>query len=123
MTMQFPSFDLKAFTAIQEKNFAAFVEANKAAVAGYQDLAKRHAALVETGLAEAKTKFAAVKPEPVTLEKATATAEEFKTAFEKAAADAKDLLEAAHKTNVEVFDILKARADAAMVEVKDAVAA
>ncbi|MEM7177241.1 MAG: TIGR01841 family phasin [Pseudomonadota bacterium] len=123
MTTQFPFFDAKAFASIQEKNFAALVEANKAAVAGYQDLAKRQATLVEAYLADAKSQLSNIKPEPVSMDAASAKAEEFKLAVEKAAGEAKDLFEAAHKTNVEVFEILKARADTALTEVKKAMAA
>ncbi|MEM7236557.1 MAG: phasin family protein [Pseudomonadota bacterium] len=123
MTVQFPFFDAKAFADLHEKNLEAFVTANKIAIAGYQDIAKRQSDLVEKQLETAKAKLTTIKPELVTIEAATAGAEEFKTSVEKAAVDAKDLFESIQKTNEAVFDVLKARAEEAMVEAKSMMAA
>lgn len=123
MTGQFPFLDMTAFATMQEKNFEAFVEANKIAMAGYQDLAKRQAGMFEKNLADVTKKVGAFKPEPMTAETATAAANDLKAAMEQASGEAKDLFEAAQKTNEAVFGVLKTRADKAAIEAKELMAA
>ena len=115
-----PVMDADALIAAQQKNVDAFVAANKAVVAGYQDVIKRQMALVEAAFADAKDKFADLQAQPLTVEQATANVEAMKAAFEKAAADAKELAELAQKAKTIAFEIVQARFEEAVTEFKAA---
>ena len=115
-----PVVDADAVMAAQKKNMDAFVAANRAVFAGYQDVFKRQMALIETAIAEAKDKIAELQGQPLTVEQATANIEAMRTSFEKAAVDAKELAELAAKANNSGFEIVKARFEEAVNEFKAA---
>lgn len=115
-----PSFDVEAVVAAQQKNIAALVEANKVAIAGYQEILKRQIALVEEGVAALKDQMSELQGQPVTADQTAKNIEAAKGAVEKALADAKELAELAQKANTEAFEIVKARFEEAVAEFKDA---
>lgn len=117
-----PAVDVDAVVAAQQKNVTALVEANKVAIAGYQEVFKRQAALLEAGIAQLKDQVAELQGQPVTAEQASKNVEALKAAVEKAIADAKELGELAQKANTEAFEIVKARFEEAVAEFKDAAA-
>ena len=117
---QIPAVNTEAILAAQKKNVAALVEMNKIALAGYQDIFKRQAALVEAAVAEARDKIETMQGQPLTAEQAQANLEETKAAVEKALANARELAEMAQNTNTSAFDVVKARFDEAVAEFKAA---
>lgn len=117
-----PAVDTDAILNAQKKNIAALVEMNKIALAGYQDLFKRQAALVESAVAEARDKLEAAQGQPLTVEQAQANIAATKAAVEKALANARELAELAQKTNTEAFDVVNARFEEAVAEFKAAAA-
>lgn len=115
-----PVFDFTAMQDAQKKNIAALVEANKVAVAGYQNLYKRQTELFEAAVADAKDQMSALQGKPMTVEAASENFESMKAAFEKALADLKEVAEIAQTANTDAFEILKARTEEAMAEIKAA---
>lgn len=117
-----PQLDVESVVAAQQKNIAALVEANKVAIAGYQEIFKRQVALVEQGVAALKDQMAEFQGQPVTADQTAKNIETAKVAVEKAVADVKELAELAQKANTEAFEIVKARFEEAVSEFKDATA-
>ena len=115
-----PAFDMTAFQDAQQKNFAALVEANKTAMAGYRALYQRQVELFETAVAEARDRMGAAQGKPVSVETAHENFETLKAAFEKALADLKDMAEMAKDTNTQALEIVKTRAEEAFAEMKAA---
>ena len=115
-----PAFDMTAFQSAQQKNFTAIVEANKAAMAGYQALYQRQVKLFETAVADARDRIGTAQTKPVSVETAHENFETLKAAFEKAIAELKDMSELAQAANTQAFDIVKARAEEAFAEMKTA---
>jgi len=115
-----PAVDVEAVVAAQQKNIAALVEANKVAIAGYQEIFKRQVALVEEGVAVLKDQMAEFQGQPVTADQTARNIETAKAAIEKAMADVKELADLAQKANTEAFEIVKARFEEAVAEFKDA---
>ncbi|MEL6477112.1 MAG: phasin family protein [Pseudomonadota bacterium] len=111
-------FDPKAFTKAQEKNVAALIEANRAALEGYQAVFARQTALFEEAVSKTKADLAAFKPEALTQEAATAKMAEMKEMAEKSFADMKEVVDMAQTAQRKAFEILQARAEEAMAEVK-----
>ena len=113
-----PTFDMTAIQDAQQKNFAALVEANKTALAGYRALYQRQVELFENAVADTRTRFDAAQGKPVSIETAHENYETLKAAFEKAIADLKDMAEMANDANTQAFDIVKTRAEEALAEMK-----
>ena len=119
MPKDFPSFDFGAVQEAQQKNMTAFVEANKAAYAGYTAIAKRQTELFEAAVAETKDRINALQGQAMTVETAQENYETLKTAIEKALVDVKEVADMAKTANEDAFGIIKARADEVMAEIKD----
>ena len=119
-TSKMPAVDVEAVIAAQQKNVAAMVEANKVAIAGYQELYKRQVALVEEAIASMKDQIAEFQGQPITAEQATKNVDTMKSAVEKAVANATELTELAQKANTEAFEVVKGRFEEAVTEFKDA---
>ena len=119
-TAAMPTLDTDSMFAAQKKNMDAFIAVNTAVAAGYQDIYKRQVALAETAMTEAKTQFAGLQGQPLTMDQATQNGEAMKAAFEKAAAGMKELAELAQKANTGAFEIVKARVEEATAEFKAA---
>jgi phasin family protein len=115
-----PGMDMKALVEAQQKNVAAMVEANKAAMAGYQELYKRQVALVQESLATAKDSFQEMQSQPMTADQATKNMEAMKSAMDKAMADLNELTEMAQQANTKAFNIIKDRFEESFAEFKDA---
>ncbi|MEM6549518.1 MAG: TIGR01841 family phasin [Pseudomonadota bacterium] len=115
-----PMANMGDIVELQQKNLNAVVEANKVAVAGYQDLYKRQMSIFEEGLAKAKDQLAEMQGQPLTAEQASKNMETMKVTFEKGLEDVRELAEMAQKANSEAFEIVKARFEEVMAEFKAA---
>lgn len=118
--MQMPHFDMDGMMQAQQKNIAALVEANKVAMAGYQEIYKRQVSLVEEILAKAKDQLSELQSQPMSTDQATRNAEVLKSSFDKMLADVKELTEMAQEANTEAFNIVKSRFEEALGEYKNA---
>lgn len=111
-----PNIDVDSALAAQKKNVDAIVEANKVAVAGYQELYKRQVEIFEAAMAVAKDQVAEFQGQPLTAEQASKNVELMKTAFDKALAEITELSEMAQKANTEAFEVVKGRFEEAVAE-------
>lgn len=116
--LRIPSVKPEELMAAQKKNMDAFVEANRAAAAGYQDLFRKQVAIFEETMAEARAQLARFDASRLTPEGAAAQAEIAKAAFEKAIANMKALAEAAQKANQQAFEIVSARVKDSIEELR-----
>ncbi|MEL6196238.1 MAG: TIGR01841 family phasin [Pseudomonadota bacterium] len=125
-----PEFD-KMFDASQvpgmdtvikahEKNLNAAVEANKVAMAGYQNVYKRQVAMVEEAMAQAKDALTDVQGQPMTADQAQKNMDAARVAFEKAVKDAQELVEMSQKASTEAFEVVKSRFEEAVAEFQTA---
>lgn len=114
-----PSFDTDALMAAQAANMEAFMEANKAAAAGYQDIFRQQVALFEAAMDEAKKSLADFDASQMTPEAAAAQNELLKAAYEKAIAHMTELTQTAQKANKEAYDIVSARMKASIAELAE----
>ena len=115
-----PAFDFGAAQVAHEKNVAALVEANKAAMAGMKAIYTKQTQLFTAALAEMKDRMADVQAQPMTADSAAKNMETAKAAFEKALVEVQEMTEMAQTANAEAFEIIKARAEEAMAEFKTA---
>lgn len=120
-TAKMPGMNMDVFVSAHQKNVAALVEANKAMMAGYQELYKRQVSLVEESLAKAKDQLLDMQSQPMSTDQATKNVEMLQGQFEKIAADVRELTEMAQQANSEAFNIIKARFDEALAEFKSSV--
>jgi len=111
---------MEAMVTAYQKNVAALMEANKAAMAGYQELYKRQVALVEEGLAKTKDQIHEMQSQPMNPDHAAKNLEVARASVEKVMGDMRELAEMAQQANTEAFNIIKSRFDEAMGEVKAA---
>lgn len=118
--MKMPNVDMEAMMQAQQKNMAALVEANKVAMAGYQEIYKRQVALVEESMARAKDQIAELQGQPMSPDQAQKNMETVKSSFDKMLADLKELTEMAQEANTEAFNIVKGRFEEALAEFKTA---
>jgi len=114
-----PMMDMDAVMAVQQKNMEAFVEANKAAAAGYQDIFKAQVAMIEETMASIQKQMSELKMDQMSPEGAGRQIELMKEGFEKALASLTELGEMAQKANTEAFEIMRARVQASLDEMKD----
>ena len=115
-----PAFDADAVLTMQRKNMDAMIEANKAVMAGYQEVFKRQAALAEAAVAQTKDKINELQGQPLSPEHFTHNVEAFQTAVQQSITDARELAELMQKANLNAFEIVKDRAVEAVAEVKSA---
>jgi len=115
-----PGVDMQAMVEAQQKNVAALVEANKAAMAGYQELYKRQVALVQESFAHAKESFQEMQGQPMSADQASKNMEAMKSAMDKAMADLNELTELAQQANTQAFNIIKDRFEESLAEFKTA---
>lgn len=113
-----PGLDMQAMIDAHQKNVAALVEANKAVMAGYQELYKRQVALVEQGLAHAKDQMMELQSQPMSGDAMQKQMETVKSSLEKLSTDIKELTDLAQKANTDAFNIIKSRFEEAMGEFK-----
>ncbi|MEM6439780.1 MAG: TIGR01841 family phasin [Pseudomonadota bacterium] len=114
-----PMMDMDSIMAVQQKNMDAFVEANKAAAAGYQEVFKGQVSMMEETMASIQKQLSELKMDQMTTEGASRQIELLKEGFEKALASLTDLAETAQKANSEAFEIMRARVQSSLDEMKD----
>lgn len=117
--MKMPGFDAQALMDAQTRNMEAFVEANKAAAAGYQEVFKAQVAMVEETMASLQKQVSEMKMDQMTTEGAARQIELMKEGFEKALASMTELTETAQKANGEAFEIMRTRMQTALDEMKE----
>ena len=120
MFEQMPHFDFDVLMKAQQKNVQALIEANKTAMAGYQEIYRRQVALVEEHIARAKDQIAEMQNQPMSAESGSKAMEELKETLDKVTGDLRELAELAQKANTEAFDIVKARFEEGLAEFKSA---
>ena len=118
--MKFPFVDAETLIEVQKKNIEAAVAANKAVLAGYQEIVKRQAELAEKALVEARETLAQIKDKPLSPETVSANAEAVTKGFEQALSAATELTSIAHKANIEAFEIARKRFAEALDEFRAA---
>ena len=114
-----PSINTNALVAAQAANMEAFMEANKAAAAGYQDMFRQQVALFEGAMEEAKKAMANMDVSKMTPDAAAAQQEVLKAAYEKAITHMTELTQTAQKANKEAYEIVVARMKASMAELAE----
>lgn len=120
MQMPMAQFDMDAMIKAQQKNVQAFVEANKAAMAGYQEIYRRQVALVEEQMAKAKDQIGDLQSQPLSAEASSKSMEGLKETLDRLMAEVREMAEMAQQTNAEAFGIVKARFDEGIAEMKAA---
>jgi len=115
-----PAIDMDGVFGAYQRNLTALIEANKAAMTGYQELYARQAALVQESLAKAKDQVHALQGQPIDADTAAKNVEAAKAAFDKAMADVQELAEMAQKANTDAFAIVKDRFEEQLAEFKAA---
>jgi phasin family protein len=118
--MQIPGANMDAMMAAQQKNVDALVEANKIAMAGYQEIFQRQVALFEAAVGETQKQFAEAQGKPMSADQAQKSLESMRASVEKALANARELAELAQKANTSAFEVIKTRFEEAVAELKDA---
>ena len=118
--MQIPGVD--AVMAAQQKNVEALMEANKIAMAGYQEIFQRQVQLVEAAVADAQSQIGDAQGKPMSADQAQKGVETLRTNMEKALTNARELAELAQKANTGAFDVIKSRFDEAVAEFSAAAA-
>lgn len=115
-----PGFDMEAMVSAHQKNVSALVEANKAVMAGYQELYKRQVSLVEESLAKAKDQILEMQSQPMSSDQLTKNLESVKSAFDRISTDIRELAELAQQANAQAFEIVKGRFEEAVGEFRKA---
>ncbi|MEL6648200.1 MAG: phasin family protein [Pseudomonadota bacterium] len=114
-----PQIDTDALLAAQAANMEAFMEANKAAAAGYQDMFRQQVSLFEGAMEEAKKALSEFDASKMTPEAAQAQQDVMKGAYEKAIAHMTELTTTAQKANKEAYEIVAARMKASIAELTE----
>lgn len=120
--MQIPGVDVNALMAAQQKNLEAVIEANKVAMAGYQEIFQRQVKLVEAAVSDAQGQIGEVQGKPMSTDQAQKAVETLRGNMEKAMTNARELAELAQKANTGAFDVIKTRFDEAVSEFSSAAA-
>jgi len=118
--MQMPQFDMDSLIKAQQKNIQALIEANKAAMGGYQEIYRRQVALVEEHMAKAKDQIAELQNQPMSAESSSKQVESLKATLDKLSGDLKEMTEMAQEANAQAFGIVKARFEEGLEEFKTA---
>jgi phasin family protein len=118
--MQMPQFDMDALIKAQQKNVQALVEANKAAMSGYQEIYRRQVALAEEHMAKAKDQIAELQSQPMSAEASSKQLESVKETLDKLSNELREMADMAQAANTEAFGIVKSRFEEGLEEFKSA---
>ena len=113
-----PGFDNEALTEAQNKNMQAFVNANRAAAEGFQQVFKKQVEIVQANIAAMTDAAKEASAEPFTAETAQKRIDAAKAAFDKAMKDMADLFETARKANEDALTIVQTRFQEGVEELK-----
>lgn len=114
-----PGIDAESLWAAQRRNLEALTEANQAAVAGMQAVAKRQVEILQTSLqevAEGARQLAEADPD----DKVAKQTELAKTAFDKAVNTMRELSDLVTKAQGEALETINRRVSESLDEVRDA---
>jgi phasin family protein len=116
--LDFASFDPQALFAAQQKNMAAFVEANKSAASGYQELFQKQLSVFEEAIADAQAYVKSASANAMAPDAAKTHGEAVKAAFEKAMGNMAELAEGAQKANSETYKLVSERVASSVAELQ-----
>lgn len=118
--MKMPHLDMESMIAAQQKNIQALVEANKAAMTGYQELYKHQVAMIEESMAKAKDQLGEMQGQPMSPDQMSRNMENLKGELDKVSDELKKMAEMAQKANTDAFNIVKSRFEEGLEEFKTA---
>jgi phasin family protein len=116
--LKIPSVNFQAITAGQQKNFEAIAAANKLALEGLQEIARRQSEIVSSGVEDISGAFTSLLSATSFEDRTVKTAEFAKSVFQKALANVWDLGEMVTKSNSKTFGVLNKRVAESLDEVK-----
>jgi phasin family protein len=118
-----PSINFQALAASQRKNFEAIASANKVALEGMQEIARRQSEMVTQGVEEVTGAVSDLMSATTFEDRAVKNAEFAKSVYQKTLANLWDLGEMVTKSNSRAFGVINKRVADSLDEVKSIVAA
>ena len=116
--MKIPSYNFQALAASQRKNFEALAAANKMALEGMQEIARRQSEIVTQGVEDVSGAVSNLLTATTMEDRTVKNAEFAKTLYQKALANFWDLGEMVTKSNSRTFGVLNKRVADSLDEVK-----
>ena len=116
--MKVPAFDVNAIVDAQRKNIEAFSAANRAAVEGFQTVAKRQAEMVKAAIDDMSAAVATMGKTTSPAEVTAKQAELAKETYETVVANLKEISDILAKSNDVAAKTINARVIEAMDEMK-----
>ena len=117
-TMKIPSYNFQALATSQRKNFEALAAANKMALEGMQEIARRQSEIVSQGVEDISGAVSGLLSATTLEDRTVKNAEFAKTLYQKALANFWDLGEMVTKSNSRTFGVLNKRVADSLDEVK-----
>jgi len=117
-TMKVPSYNFQALASSQRKNFEALAAANKMALEGMQEIARRQSEIVSQGVEDISGAVSGLLSATTMEDRTVKNAEFAKTLYQKALANFWDLGEMVTKSNSRTFGVLNKRVADSLDEVK-----
>ena len=117
-----PSINFQALAASQRKNFEAIASANKVALEGMQEIARRQSEMVTQGVEEVSGAVSDLMSASTFEDRAVKNAEFAKSVYQKTLANLWDLGEMVTKSNSRAFGVINKRVADSLDEVKSIVA-
>lgn len=118
---QLPNVDTRALIEAQKKNVDALVAANKAAIAGAQELLRQQGAMLQQAMADATEAARSLSGTTSPQDLAEKQMELVQTAFEKALASSTELSELVRKNQDEITNLVTQRVTEGLKEIKEAI--
>ena len=116
--MKVPSLNFQALATSQRKNFEALAAANKMALEGMQEIARRQSEIVSQGVEDISGAVSNLLTATTLEDRTVKNAEFAKTLYQKALANFWDLGEMVTKSNSRTFGVLNKRVADSLDEVK-----
>ena len=121
--LRIPGFpDRDALVEAHKRNIEALTQANRVAIEGVQQVAKRNMEMLQEAMGEVSQTMRSLTSSGAPQEKATHQAELLKRAYDRAVDHARELSELIQKTNSEAASVLNRRFVEAMSEVRGLIA-
>lgn len=116
--MKIPSYNFQALATSQRKNFEALAAANKMALEGMQEIARRQSEIVTQGVEDLSGAVSNLLTATSLEDRTVKNAEFAKTVYQKALANFWDIGEMVTKSNSRTFGVLNKRVADSLDEVK-----
>ena len=120
-SFQLPNIDSSALMAAQKKNMETLAAANKAALAGTQELYKRQSEMLRQAMNDATEAAKALTKSGSAKEAAAKETELVQTAFEKALTNSTEISEIIKKNQDEVAKLVNQRVIDSLTEIKETI--